>query len=270
MQGKEYLDQFKGRAFNGAGGLFADNEIRPYGCSLMDKLVPERMKKTFHRYLNSGLILGHSSYFRAVANATVALLRAIPAKCIDDQGIASWVMVQNMAPIALDYEATVFGSVRSTNYVFDDNSCKWMIEDSSWHPENARTTPMFLHHNGPKVNMLRYRDKMFECKFKGDVDKYHMFMKNQTFYMDGKEVLFTDVCKGNLSPDPYRTQPENTLLKCAREIFLYSNGTRRSFPNVDIFVSWGYSFDNVVTISCPALMRIPEGAPMKMKTGVSP
>jgi hypothetical protein len=170
-----------------------------------------------------------------------------------------------MAPIGLDYEATVFGSARSTNYVFDEQACKWMIEDPSWHPDSLKTTPMFLHHNGPKVNMMRYRDKLFECKFKGDIDKYHEFMRNQTFFMDGKEVLFTDVCKGSLSPDPYRVQVENTLLKCSREVFLYTNGTRRTFPNVDIFTSWGYSFDNVVTISCPALMRIPEGAPMMMK-----
>jgi hypothetical protein len=103
MQGKEYLNQFKGRAFNGAGGLFRDDEIRPYGCILQDQLVPARMNKTYHRYLNSGLILGHSRYFRSVANATVVLLQSIPTGCIDDQVLQRYINCRNILISSLTF-----------------------------------------------------------------------------------------------------------------------------------------------------------------------
>ena len=31
-----------------------------------------------------------------------------------------------------------------------------------------------------------------------------------------------------------------SLVSCAREIFLIHDGERRSFPNLDVFISWGY------------------------------
>ena len=56
-----------------------------------------------------------------------------------------------------------------------------------------------------------------------------------------------------------------SLLLCQREVFLVENGTKRSFPSGDIFISWDYKFDNVKKIPCSDLEAIPRGPDMQAK-----
>ena len=70
------------------------------------------------------------------------------------------------------------------------------------------------------------------------------------------------------------TEQTGRLVSCAKEVFLLSEtnttGTvtgneRRSFPNMDVFLSWGFRFEAVQRIPCSDLEAVPLGPPMDMK-----
>jgi hypothetical protein len=253
----------------GGGGAFGPDDVRPYGCILQDRLVPAGFENSHNRYLNTGLSVGVASLYGTIWNATADLLNTLPALCLDDQGVMQWLMVQKSAPISIDYNISVLGSVRLTNFYFDEAKCLWRIDkrDASIDYDfNQHKSPALLHHNGPKTAVSKFRDRIVECMFRNDHEKYVDFMANKTFFIDGIEKRFVDVCNGTNSPDPLRARAEGSLISCTREIFCLLNGTKRSIPNMDVFTSWGFDLSQVEHVPCVVLQIIPSGEPLGMKT----
>jgi hypothetical protein len=48
-------------------------------------------------------------------------------------------------------------------------------------------------------------------------------------------------------------------------VYLVENGLKRAFPSESIFLSYGYKWSDVVTVSFPELSQIPNGADMITK-----
>lgn len=266
FQGALYLDSHKHNPHNGGGGPFQPGEIIPLGCMLQDNLMPSSSADPFARYLNSGMSTGRVAGYRNLVKAISELMEDLPLICMEDQGIISWLYGNQVTPLALDYNSTLFGNVRNVNTVFNESTCLWDLH-SPFSPHAY--TPTFLHHNGPKTDLSAFRNRLVECMFRRDHDGYLAFIAKATFYLDGIETKFNSVCSGHLDPDPYRIHPEGTLLVCSKEIFLFTNSTIRAFPNIGIFASWGHELSQVVRIDCDALGRWPLGKPMEERVAPS-
>lgn len=262
FQGDAYLNTRKHAPHNGGGGPFLPGEIRPVGCILQDSLMPNSSLDPSTCYLNSGMSTGRVAGYRSLVTAVSEIMGVLPSVCLEDQGIISWLYGNQMTPLKLDYNSTIFGNVRNVHSVFNDSTCLWEL-----HSPYSRhvSIPTFLHHNGPKTDISMFRNKLVECIFDKNHDRYLAYMTNATFYLDGVETKFSDYCSGHYSPDPYRSHPDGTLLICHKVIYLFTNATIRAFPNIGVFASWGHDLSQVVRVNCDALGKIPEGSPMETR-----
>ena len=77
-----------------------------------------------------------------------------------------------------------------------------------------------------------------------------------------EDVQTVSLGEGKLSP----SYPNGTLISCTREIFVMDDGRRRPFPNIDVFLSWGFNSTMVIGMPCIVLWSIPIGEPMARKT----
>ena len=94
----------------------------------------------------------------------------------------------------------------------------------------------------------------------------HMKPYTQEDYCNN--FLSNSVCPHSPCIDYRTTYPDNSLIKCGSKPHVYrlNNGTKRLFPNADIFYSYGYNFADVKTIPCSVVDVIPEGEPMTYKS----
>ncbi len=80
--------------------------------------------------------------------------------------------------------------------------------------------------------------------------------------------LSSSMCPHSPCVDYRTTYPDNILIKCESKphVYHYDHGTKRLFPNVNVFISYNYDFADVKTIPCSVIDVIPEGAPMTSKS----
>jgi dolichol-phosphate mannosyltransferase len=93
----------------------------------------------------------------------------------------------------------------------------------------------------------------------------HQFEKLGYRWKDIMTIPDTELMDIPPGPTLYETDihPDGTLVKgTADPIYLLENGQKRWFPSPQVFMSWGYHWDRVVTISDEELARYPTGLPI--------
>ena len=232
------------------------------GCKLQNTLYQSNRKKSYSNktnearslhngdqksslnsdsfYLNSGLSVGLVRNYKQIAAKALFMTLNYPPLCIDDQGLFAWQLVgEYTAPMSLDYNSDLFGTLGGKDYFFDPNigsigiwhndtntnnnnnsssSSNNYIDDdniinnnnnnnnsnndvininynnkSNTYKDNLFSIPFLIHFNGgAKQGFHRTRDQMIEFK-KSKFNVLH-FLKTKTFWLDGIEKKFIDIC----------------------------------------------------------------------------
>ena len=114
------------------------------GCKLQNTLYQSNRKKSYSNktnearslhngdqksslnsdsfYLNSGLSVGLVRNYKQIAAKALFMTLNYPPLCIDDQGLFAWQLVgEYTAPMSLDYNSDLFGTLGGKDYFFDPN-----------------------------------------------------------------------------------------------------------------------------------------------------
>jgi len=179
--------------------LYAENSLRffkqdnikkenPIGCQIQEKISKER-KLPSNKYLNAGVSLGLVSNYRNLMLPFWNEISNSPLGCIDDQGVMGWLYGTKQANISLDYEGKLVEHVLYQNFDFDEK--EGIFRNSLTTDDKKYNYPLLVHHSGDKrkyVYMVRSFSKWRET------NKHQIIDNNSTFYINGIEKKYLDVC----------------------------------------------------------------------------
>ena len=108
---------------------------------------------------------------------------------IDDQGVMGWLYGTKQANISLDYEGKLVEHVLYQNFDFDEK--EGIFRNNLTTDDKKYNYPLLVHHSGDKrkyVYMVRSFSKWRET------NKHQIIDNNSTFYINGVEKKYLDVC----------------------------------------------------------------------------
>lgn len=186
------------------------------GCQLQDVRYEESQKKMLNKnktlhadniYLNSGVSVGIVFNYNKIVEKAKFMVKYYPPLCMDDQGLFAWQLVgEETVPMSLDYNSILFGTLNNKKSIFDTNDGLlklWYHDKNSmnnisrlnnYRNQNALlSAPFIIHFNGggkPLYNATRnqivnHKKKKFNV---------YNFLLDKTFFVDGKERKFIEVC----------------------------------------------------------------------------
>jgi len=162
-----------------------DIKENPVGCQIQEKISKER-KLPSYKYLNAGVSFGLVSNYRNLMLPFWHEISKSPLGCIDDQGVMGWLYGTKEGNISLDYDGKLVDHVLHQNFDFDEREGTFRNRLMN----NSNDNTLLVHHSGDKskyVYMVRKLSKWMESN-------KHKLVDNSTFYINGVERKYLDVC----------------------------------------------------------------------------
>jgi hypothetical protein len=184
------------------------NEVLPTICIQQESLIPTQYKSTtsYHKYLNSGVAAGRVSAYKGIFASLWKLLEMkVTKRCsrflTDDQAMIGYLYSNQEAPIAVDHNFTLFGTIISSSFEIDKEAQKWSLSteintvDSQGLTKRGRRVsyPFAVHLAGAGGLMHKFKNGLFRANFAKRRD-WEDYLATVFVYVNGEKTLLKDVC----------------------------------------------------------------------------
>lgn len=169
LQGEEFHNNR-----NRVNASETDNEFSPKLCTEIENKFRSRnmTEGTGTPYLNSGVYFGRAKEIGHMLKRDFKLANILlPRECWGDQAILSFLYANDISPIAIDHESTMFFNIYNHQHLFKFNeSFGWFqhrfLEEDTSDKKQLPYFPYTMHFAGMKYLLRHYFKRLFDSYVK--------------------------------------------------------------------------------------------------------